>query len=75
LSGRFLDPSQAAPGDDDLATALGGEHAGCRISEPGGGAGDESDGMSHRLTHGLFSLSILNSLVIIYGVKATVKEF
>ena len=25
LSGRFLDPSQAAPGDDDLAAALSGK--------------------------------------------------
>src|SRR5260370_19088200 len=47
LSGRFLDPGQAAAGDDDLAAALGGEHAGCRITEPGGGAGDESDRMFH----------------------------
>ena len=43
MSGRFLYPSQAAPGDDDLAVALGGEQAGCRITEPGGGAGDERD--------------------------------
>ena len=47
LSGRFLDPGQAAPGDDDLAVALGGEQAGCRITEPGGGAGDERDRMFH----------------------------
>ncbi len=47
LSGRLLGPGQAAPGDDDLAVALGGEHAGCRITEPGGGAGDERDGMFH----------------------------
>src|SRR5277367_5924868 len=47
LSGRFLDPGQAATGDDDLAAVLSGEHAGCRITEPGGGAGDESDRMSH----------------------------
>ena len=47
LSGRFLDPGQAAAGDDDLAAALGGEHAGRCITEPGGGAGDESDRMSH----------------------------
>src|SRR5579863_10727553 len=36
LTGRFLDLGQAAPGDDDLAAALGGEQAGCRITEPGG---------------------------------------
>jgi len=47
MSGRFLYPSQAAPGDDDLAVALDGEHAGCRITEPGGGAGDERDRMFH----------------------------
>jgi len=43
MSGRFLYPSQAAPGDDDLAVALGGEQVGSRKAEPGGGAGDESD--------------------------------
>src|SRR5271155_235845 len=47
LSGRLLDPGQTAPGDDDLAVALGGEHAGCRITEPGRGAGDERDRMFH----------------------------
>ena len=47
LSGRLLDLGQAAPGDDDLAVALVGEHAGCRITEPGGGAGDERDRMFH----------------------------
>ena len=47
LSGRFLNPGQFAPGDDDLAPALGGKSFGCRITEPGGGAGDESDRMFH----------------------------
>ena len=47
LSGCFLDPSQAAPGGDDLAPALSGKNAGCRITEPGGGAGDERDRMSY----------------------------
>src|SRR5271169_7119212 len=47
LSGRFLDPSQAAPGDDDLAPPLSGKSAGCRMTEPGGGAGDERDRMFH----------------------------
>ena len=47
LSGRFLGPSQAAPGDDDLAPALFGKRAGCCITEPGGGAGDERDRMFH----------------------------
>jgi hypothetical protein len=47
MSGRFLYPSQAAAGDDDLTAALNGEHAGCRIIEPGGGAGDERDRMFH----------------------------
>ena len=47
MRGRFLYPSQAAPGDDDLALALGGEQAGCRTTEPRGGAGDESDRMFH----------------------------
>src|SRR5277367_961628 len=47
MSGRFLYPSQAAPGDDDLAVALGGEQAGCRKADPGSGAGDESDRMFH----------------------------
>src|SRR5271166_6519883 len=47
LSGRFLNPGQAAPGDDDLAVTLDGEQAGCRMTEPGGGAGDESDRMFH----------------------------
>ena len=47
LSGRFLDPGQVAAGDDNLAVAIGGEHAGCRITEPGGGAGDERERMFH----------------------------
>ena len=47
MSGRFLGPTQAAPGDDDLAPALSGKSAGCRITEPGGGAGDERDRMFH----------------------------
>jgi hypothetical protein len=47
MRGRFLDASQAAAGDDDLAAALNGEQAGCRITEPGGGAGDERDRMLH----------------------------
>ena len=47
MSGRCLYPSQAAPGDDDLAIVSGGEQAGCRITEPGGGAGDECDRMFH----------------------------
>ncbi len=41
LSGRCLNPGQAAPGDDDLAVAVGGEQAGRLITDPGGGAGDE----------------------------------
>ena len=40
-------PGQAAPGDDDLAPALSGKSAGCRMTEPGGGASDESDRMFH----------------------------
>ncbi len=47
LSGRFLGPTQAAASDDDLAPALSGKSAGCRITEPGGGAGDERDRMFH----------------------------
>ena len=43
LSDRFLGPRQAAPGNGDLAPALSGKSAGCRITEPGGGAGDERD--------------------------------
>jgi hypothetical protein len=35
MSGRFLYPSQAAPGDDDLAVARGGEQTACGITEPG----------------------------------------
>jgi hypothetical protein len=46
LSGRLPDPGQAAPGDDDLAVALGGEQAGRRITEPRRGAGDERDRIS-----------------------------
>src|SRR5690242_19582391 len=47
LSGRLLSPGQTAPGDDDLAPALSGKNAGCRITDPGGGAGDECDRMFH----------------------------
>ena len=47
LSGRLLGPAQAATGDDDLVPALSGEQAGCRLAEPGSGAGDESDRMFH----------------------------
>ncbi len=47
MSGRFVYPSQATPGDNDLAVALDGEQAGCRMTEPGGGAGDECDRMFH----------------------------
>ena len=47
MSGRFLNPGHAAPGDDDLTPALSGKSAGCRITEPGGGAGDECDRMFH----------------------------
>src|SRR5579872_2434349 len=47
LSGRLLGPGQAAPGDDDLAVALSGEQAGCRMAEPGSSASDESDLMFH----------------------------
>ena len=52
MSRRFLYPSQAAPSDDDLAVALGGEQAGCRMTEPAGGAGDESDRMFRGLLRG-----------------------
>src|SRR5271170_6716985 len=52
LSGRFLDPIEAAPGDDELAPALSGKNAGCRITEPGGGVGDECDRMFHRRLRG-----------------------
>jgi hypothetical protein len=45
LSRRFLNLGQAAPGDDALAVSLGDEHAGGRITKPGGGAGDECDRM------------------------------
>jgi len=48
LSGRFLNPNQAASGDEDLAVALGGGQAGCGVTEPGGGVGDESDRMFHK---------------------------
>ena len=35
LSGRFLDPSEAAPGDDDSVPALPwARSAGCRMTEP-----------------------------------------
>jgi hypothetical protein len=47
MSGRFLYPSQAAPGDDDLAVVRGGEQTACGITEPGGGAGDERVTMIH----------------------------
>ena len=47
LSGRFLDPRQAAPGDDDLAPTFSGKSASRRITEPGGGAGDERERMFH----------------------------
>src|SRR5581483_11730388 len=43
--GRFPGLSQAAPGDDDLAPALSSKKAGCSMTEPGGGAGYESDRM------------------------------
>jgi len=39
----MLDRAKPASGDDDLFIALGGEQAGCRITEPGCGAGDEGD--------------------------------
>jgi hypothetical protein len=47
LSGRFLNPGPAAPGDDDFASALFGKNAGCRLAEPGSGAGDEGDRKFH----------------------------
>jgi hypothetical protein len=47
MSGRFFYRSQTAPGNDDLAVALGGEQAGCGITEPIGGAGDERVKMTH----------------------------
>jgi hypothetical protein len=47
LSGRLLGPGQAAPGDDDLALALFGKKAGGRLTEPGSGAGDESNRVFH----------------------------
>jgi len=47
LSSRLPDPGQAAPGDEDLLIALGGEQAGCRITEPGRGAGDERERSFH----------------------------
>ncbi len=34
LGGRLLDQGQAAAGDDDLAPAVSGKSAGCRITEP-----------------------------------------
>ena len=43
----MLDRGQPASGDDDLFIALGGEQAGCRITEPGRGAGDERERMFH----------------------------
>jgi hypothetical protein len=52
MSGRFFYPSQAASGDDDLAVALDGEQASCRMTEPGGGAGEESDRMFHERLRG-----------------------
>ena len=46
----MLDSGQPAAGDDDLSVALGGEQAGCRITEPGRGAGDERERMFHSVS-------------------------
>src|SRR5271170_2571893 len=43
LSGRFLDLGQ-------LAVAFSGEQAGCRITEPGRGAGDERERIFHSVS-------------------------
>ena len=43
LSSRLLDLCQPASGNDDLLIALGREQAGCRITEPGRGAGNERE--------------------------------
>ncbi len=87
LRGRFLGTGQAATGDDDLPAALGGEQDGGGITEPGGGAGDESDWMfrgrlggeglrsSREALRGQGELANFERFGYIIGAIEFVKEF